>query len=60
MRYKNGGPVKLYVVVDQESGDVLDAATRKIDARQLIEIERTTLGGPYRDLKIVNYVQEKT
>lgn len=54
MRYKNGSPVKLYVMTDQESGDV-EAFLRLSEAKDAAASLRDVMD---RDSVIVTYVQE--
>ena len=51
MRYKNGGPIQIYVVIGQETGEILAVATHH-DTAQL------DLMGQEEKCKLITYVQK--
>ncbi len=56
MKYKNGGPVRLYVLVDQNTGDVETVEPNRLSVArkwQKLDAKRGL------DRKVVRYVQKE-
>ena len=62
MRFKNDGPVRLYVVVDTWTGEVVDTFTNQQHARNYVRANGVAAVGDERTgtLKLLTYDQRGT